>query len=115
MQASVVMSYRLSCPTASGILVPRPGIRPESPALAGGFLTTGPPRKSPSKEIEAKSLSKLQLVKDLASIKCEEGSDTDSQALGAVPLRNREGPHILLVVPSALNHKLNCLLLQRVL
>ena len=47
MQASVVMSYRLSCPTASGILVPRPRIGPESPALAGGFLTTGPPRKSP--------------------------------------------------------------------
>ena len=25
---------------------PRPGIKPTSPALAGGFLTTGPPRKS---------------------------------------------------------------------
>ena len=26
---------------------PRPGIKPVSPALAGGFLTTGAPRKSP--------------------------------------------------------------------
>ena len=41
----------LSCPVAtkwdlSGILVPRPGIEPMSPALEGGFLTTGPPGKS---------------------------------------------------------------------
>ena len=26
--------------------LPRPGIEPVSPALAGGFLTTGPPGKS---------------------------------------------------------------------
>ena len=32
---------------AYGILVPRPGIKPTSPALQGEFLTTGPPRKSP--------------------------------------------------------------------
>ena len=31
---------------AHEILVPRPGIEPMSPALQGGFLTTGPPRKS---------------------------------------------------------------------
>ena len=31
---------------ACGILVPRPGIEPASPALEGGFLTTGPPGKS---------------------------------------------------------------------
>ena len=43
---SVVAVHRLSCPTACGILVPRPGIEPESPALEGGFLTTGPPKKS---------------------------------------------------------------------
>ena len=30
------------------ILVPWPGIEPLSPALKGGFLTTGPPGKSPS-------------------------------------------------------------------
>ena len=29
-----------------GQLVPRPGIEPASPALDGGFLTTGPPGKS---------------------------------------------------------------------
>ena len=28
--------------------VPGPGIEPVSPALAGGFLTTGPPGKSPN-------------------------------------------------------------------
>ena len=32
--------------TACGILVLGPGIKPMSPALAGGFLTTGPPGKS---------------------------------------------------------------------
>ena len=31
---------------ASGILVPWPGIEPTSPALEGGFLTTGPLEKS---------------------------------------------------------------------
>ena len=41
--ASVVMAHGLSCPDACGILVPRPGIEPTSPALAGGFITTGPP------------------------------------------------------------------------
>ena len=37
----------LSCPTAWGILVPQSQIKPVSPALEGGFLTTGPPGKSP--------------------------------------------------------------------
>ena len=32
---------------ACGILVPWPGIEPMTSALQGGFLTTGPPRKSP--------------------------------------------------------------------
>ena len=31
----------LSCPTACGILVPRPGTEPVTPALDGGLLTTG--------------------------------------------------------------------------
>ena len=43
---SVVAARGLSCPAACGILVPRPGIKPASPALEGGFLTTGPPGKS---------------------------------------------------------------------
>ena len=34
--------HRLSGPEAYGILVPGPGIKPVSPELAGGFLTTGP-------------------------------------------------------------------------
>ena len=33
-------------PVTCGILVPLPGIKPTSFALTGGFLTTGPPRKS---------------------------------------------------------------------
>ena len=43
---SVVAVRGLSCPMARGILVPRPGIEPPSPALEGRFLTTGPPGKS---------------------------------------------------------------------
>ena len=35
--------HGLSC--SRGILFPRSGIKPESPALQGGFLTTGPPHK----------------------------------------------------------------------
>ena len=48
---SVVEARGLSCPTACGILVPRPRIKPASPALEGGFFTTGPPGKSPHEEI----------------------------------------------------------------
>ena len=44
---SVVVACRLSCPAACGTLVPWPGIKPASPALEGGFLTIGPPGKSP--------------------------------------------------------------------
>ena len=41
------MAHELDFPLAFGILVPQPGTEPECPALAGGFLTTGPPGKSP--------------------------------------------------------------------
>ena len=44
---SVVVARGRSCPAACGILVPRPGIEPESPVLEGRFLTTGLPGKSP--------------------------------------------------------------------
>ena len=37
---------RLSCPVACGILASGSGIKRESPALQGRFLTTGPPEKS---------------------------------------------------------------------
>ena len=40
------MAHRLSCTTACGILVLQPRIKPTSPALGGGFLTTEPPGKS---------------------------------------------------------------------
>ena len=43
---SVVVALRLSCSEAYGILLPQPGIEPASPALQGGFLTTGPSGKS---------------------------------------------------------------------
>ena len=33
--------------------LPGPGIEPESPTLAGGFLTTGPPDKSRSLALKA--------------------------------------------------------------
>ena len=36
--------------------LPRPGIKPVSPALAGGFLTTVPPGKSPLALLSAISL-----------------------------------------------------------
>ena len=42
-----VVACGLSCSMACGILVPRPGMEPVSLALEAGFLTTGPPRKSP--------------------------------------------------------------------
>ena len=42
---SVVVACELSCPAACGIL-PDQELNPCPPALAGGFLTTGPPLKS---------------------------------------------------------------------
>ena len=44
--SSVVVALGLSCFAACGMLVPQPGIKPESPALECRFLTTGPPGKS---------------------------------------------------------------------
>ena len=41
----VVAVPGLSCPEACGILVPQPGMEPESPALKGRFLITRPPWK----------------------------------------------------------------------
>ena len=40
--ASLVVAHRHSCLEACGILVPQLGIKPTSPELEGGFLTTGP-------------------------------------------------------------------------
>ena len=44
-RASVVVAHRLS--SAACVIFPDRGIEPVSPALAGGFLTTGPPGKPP--------------------------------------------------------------------
>ena len=38
---SLIVVLRLSSSVACGILVPWPGIKPVSPALQGGFVTTG--------------------------------------------------------------------------
>ena len=54
---SVTAGPRLSCSSACGILVPQPGIEPMSPALTGGFLSTGPPGKSLQLFLESLSLS----------------------------------------------------------
>ena len=40
-----VVVHRFSYPETCRILVPGPGIEPMSPALQGGFLTTGAPGK----------------------------------------------------------------------
>ena len=42
----LVVAHKLSCSATHGILFPRPGMEPVSPALQGGFLTTGPPGRS---------------------------------------------------------------------
>ena len=44
---SVAVLLQLHCSKACGIFLdPRPGIKPMSTALAGRFVTTGPPGKS---------------------------------------------------------------------
>ena len=42
---SVVVEHKLRCSLVWGILAPWVGIESMSPALAGGFLTSGPPAK----------------------------------------------------------------------
>ena len=43
---SVIVAHGPSCSVVCGI-IPRPGLEPVSPALAGGFSTTAPPGKPP--------------------------------------------------------------------
>ena len=45
-QAFSCHSVQAMLPLSCGILVPQPGIRPQSAALEGRFLATGPPVKS---------------------------------------------------------------------
>ena len=49
---SLVVVPGLSCSMVCGILDPQPGIEPASAALQGGFVTSGPPRKSPRQSLE---------------------------------------------------------------
>ena len=54
LQCSAFFMVQLSHPymaTGKPIALTIPGIKPTSPALAGGFLTTGPPRKSQEEEL----------------------------------------------------------------
>ena len=49
---SVVAVCGLNCPPSCGIFVPQPGVKPAAPALQGRFLTSGPPGKLPSSEVD---------------------------------------------------------------
>ena len=60
--SSVVVAHGLSCPATCGILVPRPGIEPASPAWEDRFFTTGPPGKSPLNHIFLKGVSCRQYI-----------------------------------------------------
>ena len=65
-QASVVVALGLSCSIACELLLPGPGIKPMSPALQGGFLTTGLPGKSLKGDLyQAQLISRCHLVSPL--------------------------------------------------
>ena len=67
--SSVVVAHGLSCPVTCGILVHWPGIKPVSPALEGGFFTTGPPGKSwPMCYLEVCYLISMYFRMDLENI-----------------------------------------------
>ena len=59
---SLVTTLGLSCFAVCGILVPPQGIKPMSPALDRGFLTIGPPRKSPNICIFQRSRSQPGMI-----------------------------------------------------
>ena len=57
--SSVVVTCRLSCPMACGILAAWPGIRSTSSTLKGGFLTTEeeePPRQFPGPQLSTSKI-----------------------------------------------------------
>lgn len=58
----VVAARGLSCPVASGVLVPQPRIQPGSPDLEGGFQTAGPPAKSPEFILAYHGIAKLRQI-----------------------------------------------------
>ena len=51
---SAVAVHRLSCSLACGTIFPQPAIKPISPALQGGFLTTGSTREDTSSLLKKK-------------------------------------------------------------
>ena len=65
MQASVVMAPGLSCSAACELFPDQWSIEPRSPALAGGFLTTGPPGKS---QLSSFCFFALQLFRNVISV-----------------------------------------------
>ena len=50
---SLDVMHGLSCPETCGILVSWPGIEPVCPTLESGFFTTGPPGKSPERNLKS--------------------------------------------------------------
>ena len=61
---SSVAAYGLSDSAACGFLGPPPGIKLESLALQGGFLTTGPPGKSKGNAFYVPSLHRSKPLED---------------------------------------------------
>ena len=62
-----VPALGLSCPTARGILVSWPGIKFESPALEGGFLTIGPPGESLNLEYWSEEYARKKALDQLSN------------------------------------------------
>ena len=100
-EGSVGAACELSCPVAYGISVPQPGIKPASPALEGGFLTTGP-QGCPHRGL-------LKRKKGL-EIKQPSSSVGHSSILEAAPLLSRASEQGLfgLAVPKQPCQGLNC-------
>ena len=73
---SQVLEHHLSnCSTWALLLrgmwnLPRPSIKPVSPALAGGFLATGPPRKSLAMEFKSSSYKVEKLPNNIYASIC---------------------------------------------
>ena len=86
MQVSVVVAHRLngcgsqaleyrlsSCGTRASLLhstwdLPRPGLKPRSPAMAGKFLTTAPPGKSLTADLSAETLQARREWQDIFKV-----------------------------------------------
>ena len=60
---SVVVANALRCPTAYGILIPPPAIKPTSPTWEGGLLNIEPSGKSPKVFIVGHNCQTLEAIK----------------------------------------------------